>query len=348
MKNRIILTLIFLLCITFSVSADAPTDMAEVPAGYSLIGAEWGDLLAQTNAKPIHMVHLDSFYMDKYEVTNADYAECVAAGECEAPTKEDSKTRKNYYSDPTFANFPVVNVTWQDAADYCEYVGKRLPTEAEWEKAARGTDSRKYSWGNASPKAKYVNISEVPGDTETVNSHYDGASMYGISDMMGNVSEWTADWYDENAYTNSEEIENPQGPASGTQRVVRGDNYDSSAAMLHVTNRSGMDPNESSDTVGFRCVLDVREYATYDQVKEEEDGPEKQFGYIKAGNDNGIFLLNEPGDGYGDDVLLGIVPNGEVVYITGGPVELNYAKWVRILTQDGIAGWTLSDSVAML
>lgn len=347
MKRSIVfITFILILTIIDSAFAAVPEDMVEVPSSYSLIGAEWGDLSAQTNAKPIHMVRLDSFYIDKYEVTNAKYAECVAAGQCKAPEKTAGRTRDDYYTNPVYARFPVVNVSWQDAADYCKYAGKRLPTEAEWEKAARGTDDRRYSWGNASPKGIYINISAVPGDTETVNSHYEGRSMYGASDMSGNVSEWTSDWYSGDYYRSGAPLENPDGPAYGSERVVRGDNFASSLAGLHVTNRIGMDPQSSSDTVGFRCAKDARESIPYDAPR-EEDGPEKQFGYIKAGNDNGIFLLNEPGNGY-DGLLLGIVPNGAVIYITGGPLEINYAKWLRILTQDGIAGWTLADSVVVL
>ena len=205
-KKLLLLLCVLFLINSYSVISAAPIDMVYVSPGYSMMGAESGDLSAASNAKPNHLVFLDGFYMDIHEVTNEDFAVCVAAGKCKEPQLKDSKTRTNYYSNPIFAKFPVLNVTWQDAVDYCEFVEKRLPTEAEWERAARGiSDDRRYPWGNGSPKMDQMNVSPVPGDTEMVNIYVGGYSPFGAADMLGNAAEWTADWYDAVWYTTGEQ-----------------------------------------------------------------------------------------------------------------------------------------------
>ena len=346
--NKRIDLLLFMLFVSagllLSAFAAAPVDMVYVSSGYSMMGAELGDLAADDNTKPYHLVYLDPFYIDVHEVTNADYAVCVAAGACKEPESSDSKTRTGYYTNTVFARFPVLNVTWQDAADYCAFVEKRLPTEAEWERAARGiSDGRRYPWGDSSPKMTNMNTSNVPGDTELVNIYTGGLSPYGAADMLGNVSEWVADWYDPQWYEKNER-ENPQGPASGTQKTVRGSSFETSAGELHSAARAGLDPESFSNTVGFRCALSPRESLSYDMPIEYLIEKETDFAYIKAGNDNGIFLLAEPGSGY-DSALVCVVPNGAVVEILSGPVNINYSDWYQIETQNGEMGWTLSSAV---
>ncbi len=345
------LPFLMLLCMffpcKFSAVSAVPIDMVYVSSGYSMMGAEYGDLTASMNAKPNHLVYLDAFYIDTHEVTNEDYAVCVAAGACREPESVDSKTREGYYASQIFAKFPVVNVTWQDAVDYCEFVEKRLPTEAEWERAARGiADDRRYPWGEGSPNMNRMNTSLIPGDTEMVNIYTGGISPYGAADMLGNAAEWTADWYDAEWYLNGER-DNPTGPMAGTEKVIRGGSFETRINELHAAARDGMDPESYSYAVGFRCALGIRESVGYEDTTGAEEGNETEFAYVQAGNENGIFLLSEPGTGY-DSPMLGVIPNGAVVEILAGPVNINYSKWYQIRTQTDLYGWTLSSALVLV
>ncbi|MBQ4514669.1 MAG: SUMF1/EgtB/PvdO family nonheme iron enzyme [Anaerolineaceae bacterium] len=349
MKNLIIVLCLFLFpplfFETYVSAAEGPVDMVYVPSGYSMMGTEYGDLSAENNTKPYHLVYLDAFYIDKYEVTNADYAACTAAGACKEPEGFDSKTRENYYKNITYAHFPVVNVTWQDAADYCAFVEKRLPTEAEWERAARGRDdNRRYPWGNGSPKSYHLNLTEIPGDTERGINYIKGLSPYGAADMLGNVAEWVADWYDESAYQYTD-TENPQGPTAGTEKVVRGSSFETDINSLHAAARYGMNPADYAYTLGFRCAKSIHEAASYVTITEDLVSELKpEFFYVKAGNENGIFLIAEPGTGYNTD-LIAVVPNGALLEVLVGPVNINYSKWYQVRTQNGETGWTISNSI---
>jgi formylglycine-generating enzyme required for sulfatase activity len=242
---------------------DRGVDMLLVPAGAFEMGSEWGD----DDESPVHTVWLDNFYLDKYEVTIAQYKECAHAGACDPPHDTSSATRGNYYEDPQFADYPVIHVTWHDAAKYCVWRNARLPTEAEWEKAARGTDGRDYPWGDIFD-GNWLNYCDINclsdtadqeyddgnADTAPVGSYPNGASPYGMLDMAGNVWEWVADWYNSEYYADSA-AENPQGPATGTQRVLRGGSWNKDRFGVRTTYRSKFHPNGSKETFGFRCAF---------------------------------------------------------------------------------------------
>ena len=231
--------------------------MVYVPKGEFTMGM---DNNVGPQEQPAHRVYLDAYWIDQTEVTNAMYALCVQARVCQAPENFGSWTRTNYYGNPQYADYPVVYIDWNDARVYCAWAGARLPSEAEWEKAARGTDARIYPWGEPEP---YMNgdsgtsllnwLSQV-GDTTAVGSYPSGASPYGALDMAGNVWEYTADWYDENYYANSP-YSNPQGPASGEYRVTKGGSWGGGEGDVHSASRVYSDPARGSTFVGFRCVL---------------------------------------------------------------------------------------------
>lgn len=233
--------------------------MVYVPAGEFLMGSDVSDLQADEDEKPLHPVYLDAFWIDKTEITNSQYQLCVKAGACAPP----QNLGKQFSQD----NLPVVGVNWSQAVAYCRWSGGRLPTEAEWEKAARGTDGRIYPWGNKFDGSR-LNFCDANciadwrdrraddgyGYTAPVGSYPAGASPYGALDMSGNVWEWTADWYDPDFYKQSA-YKNPTGPLSGQQRVVRGGSWYYYGANLRVPNRHRDSPTYRYDNIGFRCVV---------------------------------------------------------------------------------------------
>ena len=229
--------------------------MVNVPAGDFIMGSSISDAQAAGAEKPQHAVYLDAFQIDKYEVTNALYKQCVDAGKCYAPSTWSSYTRNTYYGDPSFDNYPVINVSWYDAKAYCEWAGKQLPTEAQWEKAARGTDGRIYPWGNTWDATKLNSLvsNSSPGDATAVGSYPAGASPFGALDMAGNVWEWVADWYGPNYYSHSP-TRNPQGPPSGQYKAMRGGSWDNGMADARVANRDYGVPIYFYAHLGFRCV----------------------------------------------------------------------------------------------
>ncbi|MCB0106099.1 MAG: SUMF1/EgtB/PvdO family nonheme iron enzyme, partial [Caldilineaceae bacterium] len=181
-------------------------------------------------------------------VTNAQYARAVSEGACTPP-------QNRRWDNPQFALQPVTDVTWHQAQAYTRWVGGRLPTEAEWEKAARGTDGRKYPWGNDEPTPELCNYyGSGLGTWTDVGSYPKGASPYGVLDMAGNVYDWTADWYDKSYYKGSAP-RNPTGPAEGTARTLRGGSWDDSGSYVRCAPRGGSYPDNDFDDFGFRVIF---------------------------------------------------------------------------------------------
>ncbi|NWF64481.1 MAG: formylglycine-generating enzyme family protein [Chloroflexi bacterium] len=242
-----------------------------IPAGTFIMGGL--DIYRQDDELPPHEVVLPSFWIDQVEVTNGMYALCVQAGACRPPRDLRSDNREEYYENPDYRDYPVVNVAWYDANAYCIWANRRLPTEAEWERAARGDDKRNYPWGDELPNPYNSNSLNTVGDTTRVGSYAEGASPFGALDMAGNVWEWVADVYDGSYYQISP-LENPQGPVAEDMftvyRVIRGGAYQEDDIQLRVSNRSfleGPDPKadakkgeafygRSSNRIGFRCAQD--------------------------------------------------------------------------------------------
>lgn len=210
-----------------------------VPASEFTMGSDNGD----PSEKPVHTVYLDAFWIDKTEVTNKMYSLCVNAGNCMPPTSTTSYTRSNYYGNLQYDNYPVIYVSWEDAETYCSWADRRLPTETEWEKAARGVDGRTYPWGE-NIDCEMANFGACEGDTTEVGSYASGQSPYGLFDMAGNVWEWVADWYDANYYFSSPSS-NPPGSSIGQYRVVRGGSFANIPTAVETTNRFKMVPADS-------------------------------------------------------------------------------------------------------
>jgi eukaryotic-like serine/threonine-protein kinase len=220
-----------------------------VPAGEFTMGSEIFD-----DEKPIHTVYLHAFWIDQTEVTVHMYSICVEAGICAKPENISSSTRPRYYGNPDFDNYPVIYVSWNMAKTYCEWAGRRLPTEAEWEKAARGTDGRTYPWGeeiNCSLANYWGKENGCVGDTTRVGSYLNGASVYGTFDMAGNVWEWVSSLYRPYPYDPTDGRENLD---SSDPRVARGGSWFINTTV-HSAMRSRNKNKSGSEIVGFRCAM---------------------------------------------------------------------------------------------
>lgn len=241
-----------------------------IPAGEFWMGSEGVD--APENEQPQHKVSLDDFWIYETEVTNAMFEDFVQETGYQTSVEKSGwsytfdgvawqKTSGAYWRQPEGKGsslrgregHPVVHISWYDANTYCLWSGGRLPTEAEWEKAARGTTNAQYPWGNNAPTAQLLNFESNIMNTVPVGSYPQGKSIYGVYDMSGNVWEWVSDWYDSEYYQHSPSS-NPQGAESGNTHVFRGGSWDDEASSVTATVRVGFDPATTSASIGFRCV----------------------------------------------------------------------------------------------
>ena len=228
---------------------DPRRKMKFIPPGPFVMGGR--DEESPSNERPSHTVHLSAFFIDPFPVTNLDYLEFVRATGREPP--------RHWLKDKVPAGIgrhPVVNVSWEDAAAYAEWAGKRLPTEAEWEKAARGTDERNYPWGNRFVEGERCNSNNMIGTTTPVDEFPYGKSYYGLYDMAGNVYEWCQDYYDEEYYRTSPPA-NPKGPEGGQERVIRGGSFSETRSGVRCTHRASASETQTRDNIGFRLAMDA-------------------------------------------------------------------------------------------
>jgi formylglycine-generating enzyme required for sulfatase activity len=290
-----LLTAARLACACFTPAGPSPVDtrtrpadgmvMVYVPAGEFTMGStdeevdyalelcnqyfggckrDWFD-----DEQPAHIVVLDAYWIDRTEVTNGQYRQCVAAGACEPPEKSTSHTRDSYYGDSGYDDYPVIYVGWHQAANYCEWAGARLPTEAEWEYAARGPEGRIFPWGDEADgtRLNYCDANcefdwkdsaydDGYADTAPVGSYPAGGSWCGALDLAGNVWEWGADRYGE--YPSGRQ-ENPTGPSTGDYRVARGGGWRYYWYYVRTTHRGVAPPGPRYDYVGFRCAASLGE-----------------------------------------------------------------------------------------
>jgi serine/threonine-protein kinase len=240
-------------------SAGPPKGMVLIPAGRFIMGTD----SEFKNEMPRRKVFLDAYYIDKNEVTNAEYKEFVDATGRKVPEMNAFSAVPLNWRNGTYprgrADHPVVLVSWNDAEAYAKWTGKRLPTEAEWEKAARGTDGRKWPWGNTWDREKCNTAESFFNSTRPVSSFPEDRSPNGVLNMAGNVSEWTSDWYSENYYSSRTSNNNPAGPSDGETRVARGGAWDSKIASYARTGyRQDFPPNKKDANLGFRCAKDSK------------------------------------------------------------------------------------------
>ncbi len=220
---------------------------------------------AFANEQPAHAVQLDQFWIDGTEVTNGQYRVCVQSGACQAPALLSSYTRPSYYGNPAYDSYPVVNVVWQMAAQYCAWAGARLPTEAEWEYAARGPESRVFPWGDSFERSRLnycdagcaliadSSYNDGYPDTAPVGSFASGASWMGALDLAGNAREWVNDWL---AVYAPGDATNPNGPETGELKIPKGGSWYDTPDDVRSANRGGESLDYFRDNLGFRCAKD--------------------------------------------------------------------------------------------
>ena len=245
-----------------------PSPMVAIPAGWFLMGTNRKDddpfapaTQFDDTEQPQRRIWLDAYEMDRDEVTLAEYLAFLRRQHRQAPAELQQLIwhliTVHFTTDPVLAPWPALYVTWAEAADFCEGLGKRLPTEAEWEKAARGSEGNLFPWGQTDPTPELAvfgrhHVHEIPL-VAAVDSGEEGRSPYGLHHMAGNVAEWVQDWFGTDYYPMMPE-RNPQGPAEGRYKVVRGGSWRSHAPMLRAATRGGALPEQRAPTVGFRCA----------------------------------------------------------------------------------------------
>lgn len=258
-KSRVdarLLVLALLLFVGCAVSKQGPkanpisgATVVHIPGGMFIAGDTPGGQLDRINPLPRMEIFVDEFWIMETPVTNAQYAACFAAGACPDPLDPEDNP---HYFDAAYADHPVVFISWFGAVDYCEWTGGRLPTEVEWEKAARGTDGRSYPWGEDNLVTAYAWVAQPKESTTVpVGSFAAGASPYGVLDLGGNVREWVADWYAEDTVPHPS---NPTGPDDGELKVLRGAAWSDSKAHALTFARFAHDPASPGQNRGFRCV----------------------------------------------------------------------------------------------
>lgn len=233
-----------------------PVEMVRIPAGPFLMGNPAG--VGRRDEQPRRKIHVDSFFIDTHEVTNARYLNFVRQTGHRHPP--DPYGDGELTSAKGIERLPVVQVNWYDAVEYCHWAGKRLPREAEWEKAARGTDGRLFPWGNDTATAAQANFDREWVGKETlhpVGSLPAGRSPYGVEDMSGNAREWVQDWYKPDYYEKAPD-RNPKGPDRGVLRVIRGGSWHSPIADIRATARGKGGFALRTHGTGFRCAADAR------------------------------------------------------------------------------------------
>jgi len=264
------------------IKLPAHDEMIRVPAGWFTMGSDKKvDRNAYPPEFPQRKVYLDAYDIDKFEVTTVQFLKFVLANNRD-PLIDWQYDGGNFQE--AMANHPVMHVSWFDAEAYCRWAGKRLPTEAEWEKAARGEDGRIYPWGNQMAGLSRSNFGRtgLSGPVRdrperlllyppiiSVDKYDNAVSPYGVFQMAGNVAEWVADWYDPKYYATAPD-KNPKGPETGTQRGFRGGGWIDSTPSVRVAQRNGTDPNTKMNWMGFRCARDVKEAAEAPEAKRME------------------------------------------------------------------------------
>ncbi len=229
--------------------------MVSVPAGEFAMGVD--GLKGLDDERPRHVLWLDAYEIDAFEITTSRYARFLSA------TKRPPPLHWEVVNPAIHRDRPVIGVTWEDAAAFCRWAGKRLPTEAEWEKAARGTDERKYPWGNMEPTGELANfglgVRFSYSQALMPVAHYEGGkSAYGAHGMAGNVYEWVADWY-QGSYYEQSPVRNPTGPPDGQFKVLRGGSWSDLAKYLLTYSRFKLLPDTRNAYTGFRCARTIQD-----------------------------------------------------------------------------------------
>lgn len=277
-------TLIVVVTATGNASTEAPTTAEPIVtlAPVSLAGPQSGETMKWLDGNtliyippgessmgdggfdaPVHTVNLDGYWIQETKVTNRMYDQCLKAGACTPPTQE---LGGPVFSNPEYASHPVVGVNWDQAQAYCSWIQGSLPTEAQWEKAARGLNGNPYPWGTSNPSCDLLNFSYCNKSTNDVKAYQIGKSPFGLFDMAGNVFEWVSDWYDPTFYSQSPSA-NPTGPTSGEYRVVRGSSFETFPEQVSSAIRRFNERVDTGRDIGFRCVVNnPQPFAPYCQL----------------------------------------------------------------------------------